>query len=517
MKKNKFIYIIIFISITIFATVSLQIYWNLKNYHENKIRVINEVQMAFDRAIDSYYIEESKKNTVAYFARNGNKLNVNDLKFDSLLGNYSRKVNIKQKYSSITNSSNKILVSKANVSYSGFAEKIPLDTLKKNDLQNINVNQIKSIVINRQQPKYKIYRGKKTIDSVTSLNNTLEKMVFSITSSVDSINFNIMTTFFEKELNRKNIVVDYQIQHFKFEKIVSNFRTSEKPVFTLKTETKSNYLPNNEKLQLLYTDPTLLILKLSLTGIILSLLLSFSIIGCLIYLFRIINKQKKIDVVKNDLISNITHEFKTPITTIASAIEGIKNFNAQNDAEKTSRYLNISEHQIQKLSSMVEKLLETASLSTDQLELKKEPLDLVILLQSNIEKHQFFCPSKSFYLDCNFKQLMVYIDAFHFENAVSNLLDNAIKYGGYEIEVAIIILKKNIEITFSDNGFGISKEHQDKIFDQFYRISKGNIHDVKGFGIGLYYSKKIIEKHGGTLLLNPNSKTTTFKITLPHE
>jgi len=107
------------------------------------------------------------------------------------------------------------------------------------------------------------------------------------------------------------------------------------------------------------------------------------------------------------------------------------------------------------------------------------------------------------------------LDPFHFENAISNLIDNAIKYGGNEIEIHINRVLDNLEITIADNGNQIEKNQREKIFDKFYRIPKGNTHNVKGFGIGLFYTKKIAEKHDGKIQLLPNSKNTIFKITLP--
>jgi two-component system phosphate regulon sensor histidine kinase PhoR len=283
----------------------------------------------------------------------------------------------------------------------------------------------------------------------------------------------------------------------------------------LSTFSKSIYLPINEKLKISFSDPTVLLLKRSMIEIILSLLLSLSIVGSLFYLLRIINRQKRIDEIKNDLISNITHEFKTPITTISSAIEGIKNFNSVNDPKKTNRYLDIASQQLEKLANMVEKLLETASLESDNLKLSKEPLNIVQLLKTNVEKHLLNTSNKTIDFISNQKELILDVDAFHFENAISNLIDNALKYGGNQIEVCLKLDKKMIEITVQDNGIEIDKNQHEKIFEKFYRIPKGNIHDVKGFGIGLYYSKKIIEKHQGTLELIVNSKNI-FKITLTH-
>ena len=111
----------------------------------------------------------------------------------------------------------------------------------------------------------------------------------------------------------------------------------------------------------------------------------------------------------------------------------------------------------------------------------------------------------------------MFIDPFHFENALSNLVDNAIKYGGNNIKIDIHSNLTSVEIAVEDNGKGIDKNLQEKIFDKFYRIPKGNTHDVKGFGIGLYYSKKIIEKHKGLLNLESTKTKTTFKIIMPNE
>ncbi|MFK7749551.1 MAG: sensor histidine kinase, partial [Kordia sp.] len=114
----------------------------------------------------------------------------------------------------------------------------------------------------------------------------------------------------------------------------------------------------------------------------------------------------------------------------------------------------------------------------------------------------------------NIEDLPMEVDPFHFENAITNLIDNALKYGGNTIEVNVAKVLETVEITVSDNGNPIDKSQREKIFDQFYRIPKGNTHDVKGFGIGLYYTKKIIEKHNGTIQLVPNANHTIFKITL---
>jgi two-component system phosphate regulon sensor histidine kinase PhoR len=218
------------------------------------------------------------------------------------------------------------------------------------------------------------------------------------------------------------------------------------------------------------------------------------------------------EISKTDLIINITYEFKTPITTVATAIEAIRDFNQENDTEKTNNYLNISQQQLVKLNTMVEKLLETAILDSDKLLLTKEKTDLIPLLQNLIQKHELVSPNKKIVFKSSIAALALQVDPFHLENALNNILDNALKYGGDTIEIEINKVLDKVEIRFTDDGKGISKTYSEKIFEKFYRIPTGNRHDVKGFGIGLYYSKKIIEKHGGQVLLQSQPGLTVFKI-----
>jgi two-component system phosphate regulon sensor histidine kinase PhoR len=165
---------------------------------------------------------------------------------------------------------------------------------------------------------------------------------------------------------------------------------------------------------------------------------------------------------------------------------------------------------------MVEKLLETATLDGDSLTLVKESVNIVNILRTLVEKHQMQTEHKTIDFLNSFDTIMASIDVFHFENAINNILDNAIKYGGNEIKVTIEQNSNYFTISISDNGNSITKANKDKIFEKFYRIPKGNTHDVKGFGIGLYYTKKIVEKHGGSIHLKLEKNITTFKLSFPN-
>ena len=232
------------------------------------------------------------------------------------------------------------------------------------------------------------------------------------------------------------------------------------------------------------------------------------------YLYQTIKHQKEIAEIKQDLIANITHEFKTPIATTLTAIEGIQQFNPTNDPEKTDRYLDISKVQLHKLDQMVEKLLETAALDSDQLVLKKERIDPAPVLTQLVQKFLTLAPEKKFNLLLPTSCSPIEVDPFHFEQVISNLLDNAIKYGGASIQLRLA-QGTITQIQVEDNGGNLSQEQVKHIFEQFYRVPKGNLHDVKGFGIGLYYVKKIMEKHGGSVYLQASKNSTIFTTDWP--
>lgn len=472
-------------------TIGIQVYWNVQNYSINKKRLINEVQISLDNSIEAYYSDLAKADFVSFIdtkiIKDSTEVGVQMIKLldkvDFKNVGYEVGKSSKQKLTKHNNHTTQVIDCTG-----GF-------TFSENNIEAVSVIQ-----------------GKKSLDSIKSISNFLNKVTISITR--DSINFKKIDTLLQIELDRKKINIDYGFNHFKKDSIYASFKSDSLKNNELTTFSKSTYLPLNQRLQLQYSNPTANILKRSLTGILLSLLLSICIVTCLFYLLHIINKQKELAEIKNDLISNITHEFKTPIATVSTAIEGIKNFNKTNDKEKTNNYLNISEQQLKKLHLMVEKLLETATLDSDKLIINTDEMDLVMVLKNLVEKYQMLSPKKIISFKSNSEILLAKVDSFHFENALANLIDNAIKYGGDNIEVNLSLLLNSIEISVTDNGGKIDKSQHEKIFDKFYRVPTGNRHDVKGFGIGLFYSKKIIEKHNGSLSLVPDTTNTIFKIIL---
>lgn len=496
MKLKNYNRLIYFIAATIVATIAIQAYWNVQNYKTNKQRLINEVQISLDNGVEAYYADIAKTDIRAFVSHDiHSKTNPNFIEnvFKTKESkSFFKGLNHKKQDSGKNNT------------------KVEISEITFNDVSVSDADSITS-TINNKTKGIQIFTGLKA-DSIRNLTGLANKIVISMHR--DTIDFKKLNNYFSDELSRKKIAIGYAFEHNKKDSTVKWTQDSIRNKLVLSTLAKSTYLKSDESIELEFSNPTSEVLKRSLMGISLSFLLCAAIISCLLYLLHIIKKQKELAEIKNDLISNITHEFKTPIATVSAAIEGIQNFNKGNDPEKTKSYLNLSTTQLGKLHQMVEKLLETATLDNDKLLLDKEATDLVFMLKNSTEKHQMLADDKTISFTSNKDTLTFPVDVFHFENAVSNLIDNAVKYGGDTIVVNLNSVMDSVEISVSDNGKGIDKNQREKIFDKFYRVPTGNRHDVKGFGIGLFYTKKIIEKHNGSIQLDSNSKTTTFKIFL---
>lgn len=509
MNSKTNTWILYLISTVIVATICIQAYWNYKNYLVNKQQLINEIQISLDKAVDDYYTDLAQNSTVGFTFNSNSEKNIfgKDSTFIKIL-------------SSIDSTQNKFK---------------KLDPIKPESIEGVTIFRGADVkLMDTISLEYARFEDDNTTTSFLRNNpdSLQEKAIKFLTSKIvisiknDSLDLKQVDSLLKNEFQRKKINVTHQIQ-YKNDKKGQNFwwfqnrfeTTSQTDSLAqgINTQANSSFLPAGSELHLYLTNEIPMLIKRISGGIILSAILILAVISCLFYLLKIINQQKQLAEIKNDLISNITHEFKTPIATIGAALEGMSNFNAMDDKNKARHYINMSAHQLTKLNTMVEKLLETATLDSNELEFNKEEINLSNLIEASINSFKSQHPEKTFTFNNNLHNMMAAVDAFHFENAINNILDNAVKYGGNEIEIELRTLKKQVEIEISDNGNSLKPIDKERIFDKFYRVPKGNTHDVKGFGIGLFYSKTIIEKHGGNIALNLNNNKTTFKITLPHE
>ena len=250
------------------------------------------------------------------------------------------------------------------------------------------------------------------------------------------------------------------------------------------------------------------------TAVLLLVILFFT------YTIWTILKHRRLSEVKNDFINNMTHEFKTPISTIALSSEVLLKDNIMDNPERFRHYVKIINEENKRLKGHVESVLQIALFDNKKIGFNRKDLNINDILQNISKNMQPRLDEKSGNLNLEFmaQNPIVSGDENHLTNVFYNILDNAIKYCDKipEIRISTINLKKYISIEISDNGKGMKKENSKQIFEKFYRVPSGDVHDVKGFGIGLFYVKQIVDEHKGKIKVKSVlGKGTIFRIYLP--
>lgn len=293
----------------------------------------------------------------------------------------------------------------------------------------------------------------------------------------------------------------------------------------LQSKFKVNLTPNNifinqKYLSVYFPSQTRYILNamwLMLSG---SALLILVLVILFYYTISTIVKQKKLSEIKNDFINNMTHEFKTPISTISLACEVLGDNSIEKSPQRIGNYVKMINEENKRLGLLVENILQTAILDKGAFILHLEEVDVHQIMEHTISNIRLQVERKegAIVTELNAINHFIKADKTHLTNILYNLLDNALKYSESKpfVKIKTENIGNEILISVQDNGIGISKENQKKIFDTLYRVSTGNIHNVKGFGIGLSYVKTVVEKHQGTVLVESElGKGSTFILKLP--
>lgn len=238
------------------------------------------------------------------------------------------------------------------------------------------------------------------------------------------------------------------------------------------------------------------------------------------YTMSIILKQRKLSEIKNDFINNMTHEFRTPISTISVSSEMLLKDEVGNEAERRRMYSKMIHDESLRLKTLVEKVLQMADINSADIKLNKEEIDLHEVIRRAVENMRVVIEEKNGNVTTNLNanNHMVLADRVHLTNIIYNLLDNAIKYSEKDPNINISTRNeaKGVIIAIQDNGVGMSKEVQKHVFSKFYRVPTGNVHNVKGFGLGLFYVKTVVEAHRGKISLHSEEgKGSRFDIYLP--
>ena len=249
--------------------------------------------------------------------------------------------------------------------------------------------------------------------------------------------------------------------------------------------------------------------------IISSIAIVLLLAGVLLYLVKTMFRQKTLEEMRRDFTHNITHELKTPISVAVAATDALRNFSADADVKRRSRYLEIVESQLTQLSTMVEHIL---SVSVEGREYKYNPTlvylkDIICQLTQGAGMNNGKEPV--FKIECA-EDIKIMADEFHIKNLLATVIDNAVKYSADPIVSIRVTEESGVTIEIEDNGCGISKEHLAHVFEKFYRVPTGDIHTVRGYGLGLYYAKQVAELHKGTISMKSRiGEGTTVTIILP--
>jgi len=312
--------------------------------------------------------------------------------------------------------------------------------------------------------------------------------------------------------------------HFDYAVIVDSIITEYSSTTDLEvTPYKASLFPEDDLKAFLYlgfSSQGAFVLKNTAEVLILVTLFSLLMISTTVYAIRFMLRQKRLADMKTDFINNMTHEFKTPLATIGLAADSLRHPKMSGSKSEIDRYSHVISKESQRLNSHIESLLQLAKMERGELYLKKERLDLIELVKAGIDDNRLLLEHSGAKVETRFPETdcQILVDAYHFRNTISNLIDNAVKYAKEAPEIFIEVKRDETmaEIVIRDKGRGMNEETKRRAFESFYREQGGNLHEVKGFGVGLSYVKKITEGHEGSVELRSKpGKGTTVILKIP--
>jgi two-component system phosphate regulon sensor histidine kinase PhoR len=262
------------------------------------------------------------------------------------------------------------------------------------------------------------------------------------------------------------------------------------------------------------------ILKEITAQILFSAFLTFVIVTSFVITYRSLRSQQRLNDLKNDFINNVTHELKTPIATVSVALEALKDFHALDNPERTQEYLSIAQNELNRLTLMTDKILKASAFETQGVSFTPQKIDLNTLIKQVLSSMKLVFEKSKHVVNYTpeGKDFELNGSELHLTNVIYNLLDNALKYDRANsiIELKLKNSESQLEFSIRDQGIGIAKEYQKKIFEKFFRVPTGDVHNVKGYGLGLNYVASVVKRHGGKIDVESEvGKGSLFIIRLP--
>jgi two-component system phosphate regulon sensor histidine kinase PhoR len=421
------------------------------------------------------------------------------------------------------------------------------DTLSKippGEIQSINIIKSKknpdSVVVSTKASTVQVFISDNAsnkdsiLDALRPMTRQLRQSIetgqksFVIRLAPDTVSLDTLRQYFDAALVKSNIPLKFVIEH----QVTSpeNFR-----MFRGRSEN------NNEEQTHVYSDTIQLeglrfnpvsrysasifpiqrfILRQIAPQILFSFLLTLITLIAFVILYRNVRAQQRLMEMKNDFISNVTHELKTPVATVSVALEALKNFNALNDPKLTNEYLDIARNELNRLTLMTDKILKAAVFENKGITIQKETVDLHKTITQILDSMRLIFEKRQAVVSFRpeGENFILQGENAHITNVIYNLLDNALKYSPKQpiITLGLTETSKELILSIQDEGLGIPDEYKRKIFEKFFRVPTGDIHNIKGYGLGLSYVAGVVKAHGGSIDVRSESgKGSTFSIHWP--
>ncbi|MFQ3306577.1 MAG: two-component system phosphate regulon sensor histidine kinase PhoR [Polaribacter sp.] len=520
MRKKIFILIVILMSTSLIGIITVQLYWINNALESKKAQFKNDVQKSLGAAVQR--INENERNL-----------------FDKEIEVFINKKGLADKAeikSFLIEQIDTVTKEKITLGSTFLEEKfkLPADFLNNDSIIFKRVTGKKDFFVSKRFKSPDNLFSNLDVKKYSSVKrySDLEKAYFessykdfkSLKPIHERVSNNELNRIIKEELVKRNVLLDFKYGVYSID--------------GLATKLKSGYYTINPKesipYPLFYDSQRVASYNLHVTfpnknehilsGISSILLLSLFFIFIIIIafsssLYQLI-RQKKISEIKTDFINNMTHEFKTPIATINLALDSIKNPKILGDDAKVLRYVEMIREENKRMHSQVENVLRISRLEKNQIDLSKETIDLHDIIEDAITRISLVSEDRNGKIETHLEAAESELpgNQFHLTNVVVNMLENAIKYseGAPKIEVYTESTNKFFILKIKDAGIGMNKNVQKQVFDKFYREQKGNIHDVKGHGLGLAYVKEIVEKHHGTVFVeSEKGQGSIFTVKLP--
>ncbi len=491
---------LLLMAVPILIIVGFQLYWLSENYKKEKKNLEFQTDVAFREAV--------------------RKLQAKKLKLDKFFNDSTGKIRVEVAESSAFPGGHPF----AGDEMTGLLNDITIrvnDSLAKNDKAFHTGEKIARFMKEKERQESDSIRSqpRKKTDMLISVTNSnlmmhddsakeikLERrgppgeffrFLYNVDSLQDSLRVSEIDSAFHANLKSQGINVSFSV-----------LRTDSLPHKKMMTEERTE----SNKVTIGFAHPVtyemnlgnsfVYLIRKLISPILFSLFLVSITILSFVLMYRSLQRQRRLAEIKNEFISNITHELKTPIATVGVAIEALRNFNAINDPQRTKEYLDISQNELHRLSLLVDKVLKLSMFENKEVELKYELINLKDTVDEVVDSMKLQIEKKHATVTVNQEgDSSLQGDRLHLLSVVFNLLDNALKYGNGNTAIKIEMKERENDVEFSiaDNGIGIDPAYKDKVFEKFFRVPAGDTHNTKGYGLGLSYVAHVIRKHNGKI------------------